>query len=101
MRVILLAAVLALASVAGAQAQVPHQRADGLWVCPNDENRIIVNGDWRVVCFTNAAPLIPMQEFKAAREEWQKAQDAEAERWRVDRMTRRCKELPRPSFCKD
>jgi hypothetical protein len=102
MRAMLLAAVLAVGTIATAQAQVPHQRADGLWVCPNDESRIIVNGDWRVVCFTNAAPSISMQEFKAARDEWQMAQDAEAARVRkFNRESGRCTEVPRPSSCDD
>ena len=58
---------------------VPHQRADGLWVCPNDETRIIVNGDWRIVCFTNV-PSIPMEEFKRLRDQNQKVDDARRER---------------------
>jgi hypothetical protein len=62
-------ALLTLGTVATAPAQmVPHQRADGLWVCPNDETRIIVNGDWRVVCFTGV-PSISMQEFNTLREQ--------------------------------
>lgn len=97
---LLLAAILAIGAVATAQAQmVPHQRADGLWVCPNDETRIIVNGDWRIACFTNV-PSISMEEFKRLRDQNQRADDAWREREEADRMTRRCKELPRPSFCK-
>lgn len=100
----LTAAMLLLAVVAApARAQiVPHQRPDGLWVCPNDETRIIVNGDWRIVCFTDAAPSISKREFDAAREQWQKAQDAERERWRkFNRESGRCNEQPRPSSCDD
>lgn len=60
---ILLAAAALAASVATAQAQVPHQRADGLWVCPNDETRVIINGDWRVVCYSDV-PAISRREFR-------------------------------------
>jgi hypothetical protein len=100
MRATLLAAILAVGAIATAQAQVPHQRADGLWVCPNDESRIIVNGDWRIACYANAVPSIPMEEFKRDREQWQRAHDAEAARQEADRIRLRCKEEPRPSFCK-
>jgi hypothetical protein len=80
---------------------VPHQRADGLWVCPNDETRIIVNGDWRIVCFTNV-PSISRREFEAAREQKQRAEEAEAARWRkFNRESGRCNEQPRPSSCND
>jgi hypothetical protein len=49
-----LASVLALATVTSAAAQqAPHQRPDGLWVCPNDETRIIMNGNWRIACYTD------------------------------------------------
>lgn len=68
-RTILLAVAAIAASVATASAEVPHQRADGLWVCPNDETRVIVNGDWRIVCYTNAAPSISMEELKRLRDE--------------------------------
>jgi hypothetical protein len=80
MRAAILAAVLALATVASAQAQlVPHQRADGLWVCPNDERRIIVNGDWRIACFTNV-PTISMDEFKALQAAGPRSADAGGKR---------------------
>lgn len=75
MRRVLLVAALAIAASAAAHAQAPRQRADGLWVCPNDESRIIVNGDWRVLCYTDAATMIPMQEFKRQRDEYQRYQE--------------------------
>jgi hypothetical protein len=95
---ILLAAAALAASVATAQAQVPHQRADGLWVCPNDENRVLVNGDWRVACYTDV-PSISMEEFKKLRAQSDRADAAEAARWRKLEQDRCRTEQPRPASC--
>jgi multidrug resistance efflux pump len=98
---ILIAAAALAASVATAQAQVPHQRADGLWVCPNDETRVIVSGDWRVVCYSNV-PSISRREFDAAREQYQRADAERREReQKFNRESGRCNESPRPSSCND
>jgi hypothetical protein len=50
--VALAAALIASPLVAGAQS-VPHKRDDGAWVCPNDDSRVIMNGDWRIACYTD------------------------------------------------
>ena len=89
---ILLAAAALAASVATAQAQAPHQRADGLWVCPNDENRVLVNGDWRIACYTNV-PSISMEEFKRLRAQ---SDRAEAERRERERKFYKCDEKRLP-----
>ena len=64
----ILAGAALAASLATAHAQSIFQRPDGLWACSNDPSRIVVNGDWRVVCFQNV-PSIPKREFDALREQ--------------------------------
>jgi hypothetical protein len=64
-RASILAAAVALATVATAQAQSIVQRPDGLWACSNDPNRIIVSGDWRVICLTDSAHHMTPEEAKA------------------------------------
>ena len=79
-RITLLAAVLAVTTIASAQAQAPdlslHQLPDGRWACPNGG---IPSGDWRISCF-GGAPRVSPEQGKAMADSWWRSHEAEAAR---------------------
>jgi hypothetical protein len=96
-RATLLAAILAVGAIATAQAAQWTRNPDGSLSCPGSYPAIGARGQTIIVCPPDPISKQQADEYDRG---WLKAREAEEARQEADRITRRCKELPRPSFCK-
>lgn len=86
---------IALATVAAAAAQVTMHPGGGV-SCPGAYYAQRLDGRLIIVC---PPPPVSKQQADEYGRAWLKEHEEEAARQEADRMTRRCKEIPRPSFC--